>query len=332
MKCIFYHIIDIIITIFIFLSFRDMDSAKDILTVMGQAGLEPSADTYTALMCGYAKKGDIESINNILQTCESKEIYFLDKDFMDIVYTLTINGHKDKIDSILNCVKKSFGYNHDAINVILRLINNGYEDVGLTIMKTMVRPDKIEESSNSTLGTFFIRQLIKANRPFDYVMKIVRQLEEEGINNKAFSIAMENAFQHGNMETVLGALNELKKAGETIRHHYLWPLICRVSKEKDDEKIIQVLRMYMQFDLIPNGETLRDYVYENLQEKNPHRAISLIRTAGLSEALCASTSVMNLLVNNKFKEAADVAAAYPAYHSPYLIRRPLNLCLVKTGM
>jgi hypothetical protein len=47
--------------------FSDMESAEGIISVMKQAGLEPNDDTYVTLMCGYARKGDIENIKRIVQ-------------------------------------------------------------------------------------------------------------------------------------------------------------------------------------------------------------------------------------------------------------------------
>jgi len=46
-----------------------MESAEGILAVMKQAGLEPNDDSYVTLMCGYARKGDMENIRRIIKVC-----------------------------------------------------------------------------------------------------------------------------------------------------------------------------------------------------------------------------------------------------------------------
>ena len=38
-------------------TYSDMESAKGVISVMSQAGLEPDGDTYTTLLCAYAKQG-----------------------------------------------------------------------------------------------------------------------------------------------------------------------------------------------------------------------------------------------------------------------------------
>jgi len=77
-----------------------MESAAGILGVMQQAGLDPSADTYTTLLCGYAKKGDIDAITKTLEQCDAKDIQLLDKDYMDIIYSLAVNNHLEHVDTV----------------------------------------------------------------------------------------------------------------------------------------------------------------------------------------------------------------------------------------
>lgn len=93
-----------------------MESAQGILSVMSQAGLELGADTYTTLLCGYARAGDIETISRIIEECESKEVYLLDKDYLDVVYALITNGHEQHAQVVLNKIRKTFGYNQVRMN------------------------------------------------------------------------------------------------------------------------------------------------------------------------------------------------------------------------
>lgn len=77
-----------------------MESAEGVLSLMEESNLEPTSDTYTLLASGYAKNGDIAKVVNVLDTCDNKEINLSDKEYLDIVYSLAINGHGDKIDQV----------------------------------------------------------------------------------------------------------------------------------------------------------------------------------------------------------------------------------------
>lgn len=167
-----------------------MESASGILTVMTQAGLEPSADTYTTLMCGYARKGDIAEIDKTLAICETKDILLLEKDILEIIYALTTNGHADKVDPVMGKIRKMAGYNQDAVNVILRLINKGHEETALKILKTMPRGSRPDGELIDT-GNFLIKQLVKANRPAAKVLEVCKDLEESKLNARPLFVAVE---------------------------------------------------------------------------------------------------------------------------------------------
>ena len=55
------------------------------------------------------------------------------------------------------------GYNQDAVNLILRLVNIGQEDLAYKILLTMPHPTQ-EDKEPVNIGGFFIHQLVKANR------------------------------------------------------------------------------------------------------------------------------------------------------------------------
>ena len=165
----------------------DLESAVGILKVMAQAGLEPSADTYTTLMCGFARKGDIDSINKYSIECEEKEMALLDKDYLEVIYALAVNGHGDKVDGLLGKLRKAIGYNQDAVNVILRLINRGQEATAMKILKSMPRGTRTT-GEQTDAGNFLIRQLIKADRPVEQILSICSELEESQMNSKPIMI------------------------------------------------------------------------------------------------------------------------------------------------
>jgi len=77
-----------------------MESAEGVLNVMKESNLEPTSDTYTLLASGYAKNGDIGKVVDVLDICDNKEIYLNDREYLDIVYSLAINGHGDKIEQV----------------------------------------------------------------------------------------------------------------------------------------------------------------------------------------------------------------------------------------
>ncbi|XP_050307850.1 leucine-rich PPR motif-containing protein, mitochondrial isoform X2 [Anthonomus grandis grandis] len=307
----------------------DMDSAHGILSVMAQAGLEPSADTYTTLLCGYAKQGNMDQINKLIAECEEKEIFLLDKDYLDIVYALATNGHGQHVPEILSRVKRSIGYNQDALNLILRLINKGQDDAAFAVLKTMVRSTQAD-GSLMPIGTFFIRQMVKADRDLETIVSYCQKLEEEQMYSRGLLLAAECSLEQGKEELAYALFEKLKEQGLEIRQHYFWPLIVSKGDDPSGRGVVAVLQKMHEFGLTPSLETLRDWVLPNLKG-NSSQLLTLLREANVSVGASACSIVTNLLIKNEIAEAATIASSVPAYYIPELIRRPLTNALCATG-
>ena len=305
----------------------DMESAAGIIAVMSQAGLEASADTYTTLLCGYARKGDVESINKTIDLCEKKDIYLLDKDLLEVIYAMALNGHSDKVGEVLNKIKRQAGYNQDAVNVILRLINKGHEETALKVLKTMPRGTRTDGELTDT-GNFLIKQLVKANRPIEMIMEICKELEAEKMNSRPLLVAVEAALAYGMIDLATPLLKEMQKSSYEIRQHYFWPLICA---SKNQQEVIDVLKMMQnEFSMSASGETVREYVIPNMKEKDFEKLIIMLRNVGVSLATTSASTAYIALLNNDLKKAAEIVTSYSAYYSPGLFRRPLLSALAKT--
>ncbi|XP_072376405.1 leucine-rich PPR motif-containing protein, mitochondrial [Diabrotica undecimpunctata] len=305
----------------------DMDSAQGIINVMTQAGLEPSADSYTTLVSGYAAKGDIETILKLLEECESKEIFLLDKDYLDIVYALAVNGHKQHVPAILGKVRKAIAYNQDAVNITLRLINKGEEEAGFEVLKSMPRITR-EDGSPVPTGHFFIRQLVKANRPLNVLLKYCDIMEKEHMYDRAFLLAAEMSLQLGNEKLAYPLLEEVQKRGVTVRQHFFWPLL--ISKANDNKAIVDILQKMHDFNVFPNNETIREYVIPNLKG-NSSEILALLRDGNISVGSAASSLVISLLLRNEIKEAATIATTIQAYYNPDMTKRALTNAFYKTN-
>lgn len=310
----------------------DMESASGILNVMTQAGLEPSADSYTTLLCGYARKGEIETIEKLLEECEKKDVFLLDKDLLDIIYALAVNGHSQYVDPITPRIRKSIGYNQDAVNCILRLINKNHEEVAMKVLKTMSRSSKSDGELNDT-GNFLIRQLVKAKRPVDKILAICKELESNKLNNRALLVALESAISNGCIDMTVPLLKEAQTKGLEIRQHYFWPLICA---DKNSESILNVLKLMVnEFKITPNGETIREYVVPNLllsqNNKDYEKCIGSLRSAGISIANASTSLAYQAILDNDIEKAATIASSFSAYYAPSLFRRPLVAALMKTN-
>ncbi|KAG5675530.1 hypothetical protein PVAND_005426 [Polypedilum vanderplanki] len=303
----------------------DIESAAGILGVMTQAGLEPSADTYTTLLCGFAKKGDVDSINKYIELCGQKEIHLLDKDYLEVAYALAINGHESKITSILKNLNKSFGYNQDAVNVILRLVNKGKIEAAMEILKTMPRSTNSDGESTDA-GSFLIRQMIKADRTTEQVLTICNELENSKLHSKPMIIALEESLREGKLEVAKNLMIKLKESDFEIRQHYFWPLFAAAQNEKEILEVIQFMSKEFNMDL--HGQTIRDYIIPKLQNQNYEKMVVTLRNMGVTLATACTCVAYTAVKKDDLAGAARIMRSCDAYFSPALFRRPVLFALI----
>ncbi|KAK9870349.1 hypothetical protein WA026_006434 [Henosepilachna vigintioctopunctata] len=307
----------------------DMESAHAVLNIMAQAGLEPSADTYKTLLCGYAKNGDIESMKSILEECETKEIYLLDKDYLDICYALGLSGNEQHLQFILSKVRKAVGYNQDCINTILNLTNKAKERAGYVILKSMNR-NYTSDGIPLPSGRFFIKQLVKARRPFGVILEMCDQLESDGMLDRTIVSALEVSLEIGNEELALSLMEELQKRGNEIRQHYFWPLLCQRTNDEGNNKVLRILQKMKTFGIIPNNETIQEYIIPNLKGKSSD-VIKILTEASISIGTCAVNLTLSFLKSDNIQDAALLMGKVQAYYSPDVLKRPLNQAFYNTN-
>lgn len=73
--------------------FSDLDSSWAVLDVMRSSGLEPTADSYAALLVAHAEAGDAEGMQRAITECEAAELTLHDRDLLEAIFTLATHDH-----------------------------------------------------------------------------------------------------------------------------------------------------------------------------------------------------------------------------------------------
>ncbi len=222
-----------------------MESARGVIKVMSQAGLEPDTETYRALLSGYAKHGLLQDITSTLSNfsisgfpfsvkililkpslgeCKKKDIAIHDRDLLEVLYSAAINGHDTVVDALLSQMKKLSGYNQDCFNVILRLINHRQEEQAFKVLLGM-KPITQQDGQTTAAGGFFIRQIVKSNCAPEKIVSFCQRLVESGLNNRAFFRALEVANSFGRVDVANILLKQIQKQKDSLRPQAFWPLL-----------------------------------------------------------------------------------------------------------
>lgn len=224
-----------------------MESAKGVIKVMAQAGLEPNNETHKALLCGYARQGLVQDISATLSMklnikvllhsycihiflgdCEKNEVIMHDRDLLEVLYTAAVNNHSSVVDDLLTRMRKLSGYNQDCINVILRLVNCGQEDEAFKVLLSM-KPPLLNDGQMPSVGGFFIRQVVKCRCKPEKIVKFCQKLVDSGMNPRAYFRALEAANAFGDKDLSQVLLQEITKQKEKLRPQAFWPLLVTLS-------------------------------------------------------------------------------------------------------
>uniref|UniRef100_A0A4W3H080 Leucine rich pentatricopeptide repeat containing n=1 Tax=Callorhinchus milii TaxID=7868 RepID=A0A4W3H080_CALMI len=238
----------------------DLQSAEGVLTVMADAGIEPGPDTYVALLNVYADKGDIDKINQTLEKVEKTDASLMDRDLMQIIFSLAKSGYPQYVQNIVERMRHDRGYIPDAMNLCLSLITHGLEDTAFQVLKTFPTFQTDSQNGDSfSLGNFFIRHCINSDKvrkdePF------CEGLKEANLHLAPFQFALHCALEAKKTGISIELMKIIQKENLPIRPHYFWPLLAAHQKEKNVQGTLQVLNAMQELGVEPDVETYTNYV------------------------------------------------------------------------
>uniref|UniRef100_A0AAR2JHE3 Pentacotripeptide-repeat region of PRORP domain-containing protein n=1 Tax=Pygocentrus nattereri TaxID=42514 RepID=A0AAR2JHE3_PYGNA len=254
----------------------DLESAANILSVMSGAGIEPGPDTYLALLCAYAEKGDLT-----LDTVENKDISLMDRDLMQIMFSLTKAGHQQHVPEIVERMRHERGYVPDAMNLCLSLITQGFEDTAFAVLKTF--PNLQAESQNGDnpdLGNFFLRHCVNMDKSPEKLVHFCKDLKDSNLHSAPLQFTLYCALDSKKTGVYVWLMKTMKEEGLPIRPHYFWPLLTQHQKDRNAPGTLEVLKAMQELDALPDVDTYSNYVLPTFPSVDTARTV-------LKDAGCA---------------------------------------------
>uniref|UniRef100_A0A8C7VXY3 Leucine-rich pentatricopeptide repeat containing n=1 Tax=Oncorhynchus mykiss TaxID=8022 RepID=A0A8C7VXY3_ONCMY len=212
----------------------DMESSESILQVMKGAGIEPGPDTYVALLNAYAERGDMDKIKQTLEAVENTDTSLMDRDLMQVVFSLSKAGHQQHVPEIVERMRHERGYVPDAMNLCLSLITQGQEDTAFTVLKTFPTLQQETQSGDSpTLGNFFLRHCVNMDKPVDKLARYCKELQDSSYHTTPLQFTLYCCLEAKKTATAVEVMKMMKEQGQPIRPHYFWPLLTQHAKDQN---------------------------------------------------------------------------------------------------
>uniref|UniRef100_A0A8C3SKR5 Leucine-rich PPR motif-containing protein, mitochondrial n=1 Tax=Chelydra serpentina TaxID=8475 RepID=A0A8C3SKR5_CHESE len=272
----------------------DMENAENILSVMRDAGIEPGPDTYLALLNAYAEKGDINNIKQILEKVEKMEGNFMDRDLMQVIFSLAKAGYPQYVQDIMSHMRYERGYIPDAMNLTLNLITQGLEDTAFQIFKSF--PSLLSENhseSSMDYGNFFLRHCVTTDKPLSKLKQFCDELKEANMHSSPLQFTLYCALESKKADLAINLMKTMKEEGLPLRPHYCWPLLVGYQKEKNVQGTIGVLKAMHELGVEPDVETYTNYVLTNFDDIQTFRALLRISIFTVSSPRMPSVNLFH---------------------------------------
>nr|XP_057914042.1 leucine-rich PPR motif-containing protein, mitochondrial isoform X2 [Doryrhamphus excisus] len=240
----------------------DIESAKNILSVMRGAGIDPGPDTYVSLLNGYAEKGDLASLKKTLEEAESADFSLVDRDIMQVIFTLAKAGHQQHVPEIMEHLRQDRGYIPDAMNLCLSLVTQGLDETAFTILRTfstLQSEDYYGDSDN--LGSFFLRHCINMDTPLEKIGRYCAELQDSKMHTTPLNFVLSCALEAKKTDVSFEVMKMMQEQNLPIRPHYFWPLLTQHVKDNNVAGAMEVMKGMQQLGVTPDLETISNYVY-----------------------------------------------------------------------
>uniref|UniRef100_A0A9J8AUF6 Leucine rich pentatricopeptide repeat containing n=1 Tax=Cyprinus carpio carpio TaxID=630221 RepID=A0A9J8AUF6_CYPCA len=266
----------------------DMDSAEGIFSVMKGAGIEPGPDTYLSLLSSYAEKGDIAKIKQTLETVENADIHLMDRDLMQVVFSLTKAGHQQYVPEIVEHMRHERGYVPDAMNLCLSLITHGHEETAFSVLKSFTGLLAESQTSDSPdLGNFFLRHCVNMDKN---IVRFCKDLKDSGLHSSPLQFTLQCALEAKKTGMAVELMRRMKEEGLPLRPHYFWPLFTHYQKEKNISGTLQALRAMQELGVASDIDTFSIYILPSFPSVDSARTSLKVIVLDIfcSKAACVS--------------------------------------------
>ncbi|KAG8189107.1 hypothetical protein JTE90_028650 [Oedothorax gibbosus] len=279
---------------------RDASGAKDILEVM-RSSYAPSADTYTALACGYAEHGEVKELNSVFKEAENNNIYLSVPNYLSIITSLPVK-QSDFVDKVLEKIEDIPAWRQAVLNCMIDLINKDKLDTAFKLLLTIATKNETNSTNN------FLKQLIRSEQPIEKVMEYCEKIYSQQLNEFTFVNCAKNAIELEKFDYAVALFDELQKRGIPVRCSFFWQLF---DHYKDSEQgIWLILKKMQELGIPPDYRTLEEFIFPAISLKNPQEVLSKIQDTGLSVVAVIDPLFQYYCCNGQFRNALYLAENY----------------------
>jgi len=303
----------------------DMARSQGILKVMRQCGLSPSTETYLTLACAFAKHGDVAAMDKIIGEAAAADMSFKDGDYLELLFVLCENDHKDQVGSMLAALHpetEEFGCL--ASHLVVRLVNAGHDDVAYNLVQFTV--ENSCEESGKMISAEYLEQLVRVNTTVSKLLWLLKDMSDRKIHTGGLESIMDVAMKNRNLSLAMRLAEiTVSEGGKVTRKQFKSMLSLTRKMALATKDVAEKSVMEHVFSCVRIGaasghmtpEILKKWIFP-LVDTWPELTVAQLEDCGLARDKTVTPMIEYLVGRGETEAAGTVAGIFSEHVDPKL--------------
>lgn len=306
-------------------SYRNIDAANETIATLKENGFKLNFFTFEALLQYHAKAGDLENIEQTFGRYKEENVELLNRDIFKVMCELAVNGHADKIDSLIPHLKPNMEMRRSLLNAITVFVEN---------KQSSLVPKILQAADGDVNGKFkfLIQEMIRLSTSEAEFTQTIETIEAHGTTIENQFNIFRPALEGPSEEIIRKLLAHMKSRSMEVSEH-LFEKLFKLAAKKGVEEVLDVVNlMCSDFGIQPQITFVRDVILPGLDGKeNPALASAKLQTTKIRYRNVIMAVVNNSLNHGDIKTAYEFLRGNQSYYGNELIKRPLLKAFTTTG-
>ncbi|XP_017492938.1 PREDICTED: leucine-rich PPR motif-containing protein, mitochondrial [Rhagoletis zephyria] len=294
---------------------RDLAGCRTVLDNMAAAGVLPSTETQSLLVCAYVENEAPAKAAEVLDQFHGKfDAVQVVRMLRSLLYVES-QPDEELIKKLVRELPKDFAEGTEVAlpmrHLCIELLHHSHLTSVNHIISSLPTPRFNENQNIDTFGVFLLQELFRAKCTATEIIEVAKLLQDSGKNTRSLHITTEIALRR-NAETALPYLESLAQQ-EPLRPHYFWPLLLHNHRQSGEAGVLSALKQMKALNVACDRETIALYVLPHLPVtlQRPEQAIKALDDIGIKPSSALLEIIMYLLLRQRFDAAHDLLELYP---------------------
>lgn len=294
---------------------------------MKENGYKVNYYTLEAFLSHYAKAGDIENIEKTFEMFVEENLELLNRDILKVMCDLAVNGHADKIESMIPKLKSTIELRRSLQSAITQFVEKKQSAIVPKILQ-------IADGDVKAKYKHLIQEMVRLSTSEEEFNETIKNIEATGITIETVFDVFKPALESSSEEIIRKLLAHMKSRSMEVTEN-VFEKLFRLTAKKGIDKVLNVVDlMCTDFGIQPQITFIRDVILPSMNViGNPALAWAKLQTTKIRMRNVNIAIINHSLNRDDIKTAYDFvnASSISSFYGVELVKRPLLKIFAKSG-